>query len=77
MELGKRQAIRQVKNAGYIIQVPALNTTVPNKPYCFTKPVSRFGLTVRRQAGKWKDLGSIPLRLSFLFKKAVVCGHVL
>ena len=21
------------------------------------------------------DLGSIPLRLSFLFKKAVVCGH--
>ena len=30
--------------------------------------VSRFGLTVRRYAGKRKDLGSIPLRLSFLFK---------
>ena len=37
--------------------------------------VSRFGLAVRRQAGKRKDLGSIPLRLSFLFKKVVVCGH--
>ena len=31
---------------------------------------SRFGLVVRR---KRKDLGSIPLRLSFLFKKVVVC----
>ena len=30
--------------------------------------VSRFGLAVRRKAGKRKDLGSIPLRLSFLFK---------
>ena len=40
--------------------------------------VSRFGLAVRRyKAGKRKDLGSIPLRLSFLFKKAVVCGHCL
>ena len=26
---------------------------------------------------KWKDLGSIPLRLSFLVKKVVVCGHCL
>ena len=34
------------------------------------KAVSRFGLAVRR---KRKDLGSIPLRLSFLFKKVVVC----
>ena len=33
--------------------------------------VSRFGLAVRRSAGKRKDLGSIPLRLSFLFKKVV------
>ena len=33
--------------------------------------VSRFGLAVRRKAGKRKDLGSIPLRLSFLFKS---CG---
>ena len=24
-----------------------------------------------------KDLGSIPLRLSFLFRKVVVCGHCL
>ena len=37
----------------------------------------RFGLAVRREAGKRKDLaGSIPLRLSFLFKKVVVCGHL-
>ena len=27
--------------------------------------------------GKQKGLGSIPLRLSFLFKKVVVCGHCL
>ena len=39
--------------------------------------VSLFGLAVRRQAGKRKDFGSIPLRLSFLFKKVVVCGHCL
>ena len=39
--------------------------------------MSRFGLAVRRQAGKRKDFGSIPLRLSFLFKKVVVCGHCL
>ena len=39
--------------------------------------VSRFGLAVRRSAGKRKDLGSIPLRLSFLFRKVVVCGHCL
>ena len=26
---------------------------------------------------KRKDLGSIPLRLSFLFKRVVVCGHCL
>ena len=37
--------------------------------------VRRLGLAVRRWAGKPKDLGSIPLRLSFLFKKVVVCGH--
>ena len=28
------------------------------------------------KAGKRKDLGSILLRLSFLFKKVVVCGHL-
>ena len=37
--------------------------------------VSRFGLAVRRKAGKQKGLGSIPVRLSLLFKKVVVCGH--
>ena len=37
--------------------------------------VSLFGLAVRRYAGKRTDLGSIPLRLSFLFKNVVVCGH--
>ena len=31
----------------------------------------RFGLAVRRYAGKQRDLGSNPLRLSFLFKS---CG---
>ena len=39
--------------------------------------MSRFGLAVRRYACKRKDLGSIPLRLSLLFKKVVVCGHCL
>ena len=33
--------------------------------------VSRYGLAVRRSAGKQRDLGSNPLRLSFLFKS---CG---
>ena len=41
------------------------------------KLVSRFGLAVRRWTGKQKDLSSNPLRLSFLFKKVVVCGHCL
>ena len=39
--------------------------------------VSRFGLVVRRYAGKQKDLGSIPLRLSSPFKKVVVCENCL
>ena len=39
--------------------------------------VSQFGLAVRHWAGKREDLGSVPLRLSFLFKKVVVCGHCL
>ena len=30
--------------------------------------VSRFGLAVRREAGKQRDLGSNPLRLSFLLR---------
>ena len=42
-----------------------------------SQTVSRCGLAVRRQAGKRKDLGSIQLRLSFLFRKVVVCGHCL
>ena len=33
--------------------------------------MSRFGLAVRCQKG----LGSIPLWLSFLFRKVVTCGH--
>ena len=33
--------------------------------------LTQFGLAVRRLAGKQKDLGSNPLRLSFLFKS---CG---
>ena len=35
-------------------------------------PVSRFGLAVRRWAGKQEDVCSIPIRLSFLFRKVVV-----
>ena len=41
------------------------------------RQVSRFGLAVRRQAGKQKGLGSIPLRLSVLFKEVVAGGHCL
>ena len=37
----------------------------------------RFGLAVRLWAGKPNGLGSISLRLSFLFKKIVVCGQCL
>ena len=44
--------------------------------FCNLK-VSRFGLAVKSQAGKLKGLGSIPLRLSFLFKKVGVCEHSL
>ena len=39
--------------------------------------VSRFGLALRHLAGMRKDFGLIPLRLSLLFKKVVVCGHCL
>ena len=38
--------------------------------------VSRFGLAVRREAGKQRDLGSNLLRISFIFK-VVVSGHCL
>jgi len=38
--------------------------------------MSRFGLAVKRLACR-QDLGSIPFRLSFFFKKVVVCGHCL
>ena len=41
------------------------------------KIVGRFGLAVRREAGKQKGLGSIPLRLSLLCKQVVVCGYCL
>ena len=39
--------------------------------------MSQFGLAVRCLADKQNDPGSIPLRLSFLFRKVVVCGHCL
>ena len=42
---------------------------------CRHARVSRFGLAVRRYTGKQKDRSLIPLRLSFLFRKVVVCGH--
>ena len=56
-----------------LLENTVLNRLHIGHPYL----VSRFGLAVRRYAGKRKDLGSIPLRLSFLFKKVVVCGHCL
>ena len=37
------------------------------------RSASPFGLA---RAGKRRDLGSTPLRLFFLFKKVVVCGHL-
>ena len=49
---------------------------VPSAP----TPVSRLRLLVRRQAGKQRDLGSNPFRLSFLFKSCglwtLSCGFV-
>ena len=52
-----------------------LGSPVPNRPtvsvdvkHHSTITVSRFGLAVRRYAGKQKDLGSVPFRLSFLLK---------
>ena len=55
------------------VPVSSLHHILPDISY----KVSRFGLAVRHWAGKQKDLGSIPPRLSFLFKKVVVCGHCL
>ena len=73
------------------VNPPKLNTTKRDRVHVriacsqshqYSKPredtdlnVNRFGLAVRRQAGKQKGLGSIPFRLSFLFKKVVVCGQ--
>ena len=45
--------------------------TLPGPVYTLT--VSRFGPAVGRQAGKQQDVSSIPLRLSFVFKKVAVC----
>ena len=39
--------------------------------------VSLFGLAVRRQASKQRDLGSNPLRLTFLFKSYGLVDTVL
>ena len=44
------------------------NNKYPDSGLIYDIKVSRFGLPVRRQAGKQRDLGSKPLRLSFLFK---------
>ena len=48
-------------------------STTPQAFYC--EPRWPSGKAVRLISRK--DLGSIPLRLSFLFKKVVVCGHCL
>ena len=57
--------------------LPCVNTGHISTPESPGSVVSRFGLAVRRSAGKQKGYGSIPLRLSLLFKKVVVCGHCL
>ena len=49
----------------------ALTVPVEQEVSFAVRGVSRFGLAVRRLAGKQRDVGSNPLRLSFLFKS---CG---
>jgi len=44
-----------------------------NRAELYREHQGRFGPAVRRYAGKQKGLGSIPLRLSFLFEKVVAC----
>ena len=51
---------------------PGLKTSVLFQAFN-SKPVWPSG----KEAGKQKGLGVIPLLLSFLFKKVVVCGHCL
>ena len=58
---------------GPVVLTPSLLVEVPER--CIFKHIclpyqyaSRFGLAIRREAGKQRDLGSNPLRLSFLFK---------
>ena len=57
-------------------QIPTDNSVVYKQTKTNIQNVSRFGLAVRCKAGKQRDLGSNPLRLSFLFK-SVVCEHCL
>ena len=52
---------------------PSLPQKVQNAGRGLSCFVSRFGLAVRRQAGKHKDLDSIPLRLSYLFTSYGLC----
>ena len=63
------------------LRLLSLHLVNPNRErrtagHCWVS-VSRLAPAVRRYAGKQKDLGSIPPRLSFFFKKVVVCGHCL
>ena len=55
----------------------SLNRACIKRAISSYKKANRFGLAVRREAGKQKGLASISLRLSLLFKKVVVCGHCL
>ena len=57
--------------------LPCVNTEHISTPESPGSVVSRFGPAVKRSAGIQKGYGSIPLRLSLLFKKVVVCGHCL
>ena len=52
-------------------------TTVTLSVEHHTVFVSQFRLAVRDQAGKQNGLGSIPLWLSLLFTKVIVCGQCL
>ena len=59
------------------IRYNAYYTPPPPPPTPPPPLLSRFGLAVKRLTGKQKGLGSILLRLSFFFKKVVVCGQCL
>ena len=52
--------------------------TVPVRPCVWVRVALPWYVdSSAQESWKQKDLGSIPLRLSYLFKMVVVCGHCL